>query len=65
MSARDGRAKEPAGKRSNAVILSSSEGSRSAFRQGSARFFVSCWLLRMTIQLGFPQPVKPCPSKNW
>ena len=37
----------------NAVILSSSEGSRSACFQGSTRFSVARWLLRMTVQLGF------------
>jgi hypothetical protein len=47
------RALEAAEKRRNAVILSSSEGSRSARFQGNARFFVACWLLRMTVQLDF------------
>jgi hypothetical protein len=51
------RAKQAAEKRSNAVILSSSEGSRSERFHGNARFFVACWLLRMTAQLVFPQPV--------
>jgi hypothetical protein len=40
---------EAAEKRPNAVILSSGEGSRSDCFHGNARFFVACWLLRMTV----------------
>ncbi len=36
-----------------AVLLSSSEGSCSEGFQGDARFFVACWLLRMTVSMSF------------
>jgi len=34
-------------------FLSSSEGSRSECFQSNARFFVACWLLRMTVPMSF------------
>ena len=51
-------------KNPNAAILSSSDGSRSACFQGNARFFVACWLLRMTVQLGFSAACWSSCSKN-
>ncbi len=50
---RKGGAKQAAEKGPRAVILSSSEGSCSERFQGDARFFVACWLLRMTVSMSF------------
>ena len=51
-----------------AVIQSSSEGSRCAHFQGNARFFVACWLLRMTVSTSFSAACEgthpPCPAKD-
>jgi len=43
---------QAAGKPVQAVILSSSEGSAFEF-SGTYRFFVACWLLRMTFSMSF------------
>jgi hypothetical protein len=49
----EGRGFKGCGKTSQTVILSSSEGSCPERFQGNARFFVACWLLRMTILRSF------------
>jgi hypothetical protein len=46
------RAEEAAEKRTQPVILSSSEGSVFEF-SSNYRFFVACWLLRMTVPTSF------------
>ena len=60
-----GGALQAAEKRINVVILSSSEGSAFEF-SSNYRFFVACWLLRMTARTSFsaaclaPRDYEPC-----
>jgi hypothetical protein len=58
-----GGASQAAEKLAQAVILSSSEGSGFEF-SGNYRFFVACWLLRMTVLGRFSAACKAPPFQH-